>query len=240
MATHPCRWLERISAYFDGEGSAWERWRCSCHARQCAACRAWLGQVESGWQQVRGALLGPRDAGFVDTVMRHVHATACAAPLSAVRPAPFSWAMLSTGAAAAALAVLVPVLNQSREASRALACQRTVQQIGQALSVYAGNHDDRLPPRDSWSQAAAGRTAKALRCPSDRSSPALASYSFMETLAGQELNRLPLATTPVVIEGTGGQFHPRHDRRGHVLFGDGSVRGVRAVPHLTGWSGEWQ
>src|SRR5216110_3328688 len=70
----PCRWNARISAYFDGEGSWWERWRCRRHAHHCAACSAWLRQVDAGCAALRAGLATPPDAAFMGAVMGAVYA----------------------------------------------------------------------------------------------------------------------------------------------------------------------
>jgi prepilin-type processing-associated H-X9-DG protein len=236
MRTHPCCWTVRISAFFDGEGSAWERWRCGRHVRHCGRCRAWLRQVESGWHRLRGSLRGPAEEPFIAAVMAGVRVTPMPLP---ARPAAPWRATLRVAAAgsmvAASAALLFPALAARREALLAQSCQGNLQQIGTAMAVYAEDNDDRLPPAGAWTAVATAysRASNLLRCPRDGSPPFRPSYEFAEPLAGLSLSMLrsrPL--TPLVYEGGPGFFARRHDQRGNAWFPDGHVR---LVTRLDAW-----
>ncbi|HTD66638.1 MAG TPA: DUF1559 domain-containing protein, partial [Candidatus Limnocylindria bacterium] len=42
-------------------------------------------------------------------------------------------------------AILIPALNETKERGRATYCLNNLRQLGLALHVYAGDHDDFLP-----------------------------------------------------------------------------------------------
>jgi len=156
MRTYRCSWSEKVSAFFDGEGSAWGRWLCGQHLRRCAACRRWLRQAERSWYRVRAELRAPTDVAFIDAVMARVEGLP-----SPPRPAPAPmraiarWPALALQAAAAGAgllilgAVVLPPLTSSRALFLASRCQSNLRHLGVALSVYAADYDDRLPPRDA-------------------------------------------------------------------------------------------
>src|SRR5206468_2744776 len=154
----PCSWKARISACFDGEGSWWERWRCRRHADQCAACCAWLRQVESGCQAMRAGIGAAADPAFVNSVMSAVYALPVPYP-AAARAVPASgsrdWIRpaLAGSLVAASLGLLFPLLVARRGADPALSCQSNLRQIGRALTVYAQDYDERLPPGETWPAA---------------------------------------------------------------------------------------
>ena len=46
--------------------------------------------------------------------------------------------------------ILMPVIARSREQARKTVCAANLRQIGMALSMYATNHDGRIPPTDGY------------------------------------------------------------------------------------------
>ena len=49
-------------------------------------------------------------------------------------------------------AILVPVVSQVREAARSAQCQTSLREIGNAVYLYLGEHNDRFPPRPDGSR----------------------------------------------------------------------------------------
>lgn len=233
-----CRWLERVNACFDGEGSPWERWRCRRHTRRCGTCRRWLRQAEAGWRLLRGELDAPDSSppGFIDRVMQGVYL--CPGPAASAAPAcrlvarpAAAGPWLAAGAVAALCAVLVPVSMRDREEALSATCQDNLRQISTALRVYADDHDDRLPPANDWDAAVRlySRGASLSHCPSDPAPTSLPSYSFVESLGTAPLASLPGGSnTPLVYDGRAGIFARRHcpegTPRGNVGFADGHVQ----------------
>jgi prepilin-type processing-associated H-X9-DG protein len=133
---------------------------------------------------------------------------------------------------AASLGVLFSLVAARRETGPTLSCQANLRQLGRALAVYAQDYDDRLPPREEWSQAAAsyGADLTRLRCPGDTAPAPSPSYGFAATLAGFSLNLLTRQTrTPLLYEAHAGRFARRHERRGNVWFADGHVSLVSSL-----------
>lgn len=238
MRTYDCDWDDKISAFFDGEGSAWERWLCGRHLRRCAACRLWLRETESGWHRLRAGLRGPVDLAFVDGVMTRVRSLSSPQPAAAraTRPAPRWLAPVVQAAAAGAgvlalAAVVIPPLTHQRD-SMLTSCETNLRHIGMALNVYAADYDDRMPPAGAWTAAVTAEPegSRWLRCPGDTTRALWPSYGFEELLAGRRLESVPArASTPLVFEGRFNRFIPRHRRLGNVIFAD---LHMAAVHHL--------
>lgn len=72
-------------------------------------------------------------------------------------------------------ALLFPALSSAHEKARESACSSNLRQIGQALAMYASDHDDHLPPVSSpanvpWDAALlnqVGHNTSVFRCPAD-------------------------------------------------------------------------
>jgi prepilin-type processing-associated H-X9-DG protein len=152
--------------------------------------------------------------------------------------AAFTWPARVAQAAAAGAGVLalgalvLPPLTSRRDSLLASSCQSNLRHIGVALSVYAADYDDRLPPPGAWTTPVASEPGgmRWLRCPGDVTRAVWPSYGFEEPLAGRALGAVPLrASTPLVFEGRFDRFIPRHRQRGNVMFADFHLAAVRRL-----------
>src|SRR5207248_3310272 len=106
--------------------------------------------------RLRAGLRGPVDAALLESVMARVRT----APAPRVAPArsqraaarwlrPISHAAVAGAGLLALGAAILPPLASRRD-SLFNSCQSNMRHIGVALSVYAADYDDRLPPSGAW------------------------------------------------------------------------------------------
>src|SRR5215217_2852404 len=81
------------------------------------------------------------------------HRTVPPRPVESPRRRAFSLVELLVviGIIAALISILMPALNRARVQARMVACQSNLRQIGQALTMYAGQHKGRPLPVWPWS-----------------------------------------------------------------------------------------
>lgn len=176
------------------------------------------------------------DAAFVERVMGDVHRLpdpACSISSWFGPRKNFSInGLTALVVLALALALLVPAVLQTQAASRrTILCQQNLRLIGQAINVYAEDHDDRLPPVSGWGSALASfRDAQVhSHCPEDLGP--MPGYSLTRMMAGRPRADFSSLDTPVVFESWAGRFTRRHVGRGNVYFLDGSVRLMGILPN---------
>ncbi len=155
--------------------------------------------------------------------------------------------------------LLMPVASKSKEAGRATACLSNLRQLGIALQVYVGDHNNRLPwmrdkvygtntvPSTNLPALKSPDVAlsnyfgapRLLRCPSDKAGvfeQSQSSYAWNSLLNGQDadhLNVMNIAFNPHQIP----VFYDKeafHSLRGpdqgiNFLYADGHIRNLLEV-----------
>jgi prepilin-type processing-associated H-X9-DG protein len=112
--------------------------------------------------------------------------------------------VVAIGIGALLLGILCPLYGGARQRARTLGCDGNLRQLGIALSLYAANHDLRLPPASSAWYADKSKPCIAdavaeyvpdegvLRCPADDHmylpSENRTSYHYTEALGGTGIN----------------------------------------------------
>jgi prepilin-type processing-associated H-X9-DG protein len=138
-------------------------------------------------------------------------------------------------------AILFPVFAQAREAARRQSCMTNLKQLSVAILLYAQDHDEKLPLKDSWQDAIVpfgpGSVPLPFTCPSRSAVPG---YAYNASLNAVFIGDLESADTrPLLFDSSLGRanasdllqsFAPRHARKGVVAFADGSVETVAAAP----------
>ncbi|HUT73747.1 MAG TPA: DUF4190 domain-containing protein [Armatimonadota bacterium] len=138
------------------------------------------------------------------------------------------------------LPTLYPVFLRARGAATTASCLSQAKQVSLGALMYARDHDDKLPPAETWSDSLMPyvRDASTFVCPE---APNLRSgYAYNRDLSNLTLGDIGDPPRTVLIfesslgwNGAGGAeallSPPRHDGRNVVSFADGSVRLVRAL-----------
>ena len=164
-------------------------------------------------------------------------------------------AVLAIPVIAVVAALLLPAFSQAREAAWRSACQRNVMQISQALSMYAMDWEQTLPPQDAWAELPAKYgVAEALhRCPATGAAAATGSrdYTFnawLDALSYRDIARPSVAVLLFEADSSPADgmnpsstredsFTPRHSRSGGpvgvISYADGHVSSAPTLPPLT-------
>jgi len=152
-----------------------------------------------------------------------------------------------------AMAVLFPVFARAREAARKATCVADVNGLTLGALAYARDHNDRLPPADTWSDDILPyvKDRRVFVCPNARG--ASSAYAYNRAVAGLALNEIADPQRTVLIyesnlgwNGAGGPetMAPRHvTARGRacvVGFVDGQVIAISSeqLPNLVWQPGE--
>ena len=112
--------------------------------------------------------------------------------------------VVAVGVAALLVGILCPLYASGRQRARALSCDGNLRQLGIALSLYAANHDLKLPVASSAWYADKSKPciadalaeyvsdASVFRCPADdhmyRPDENRTSYHYTEALGGTNIN----------------------------------------------------
>jgi prepilin-type processing-associated H-X9-DG protein len=118
-----------------------------------------------------------------------------------------------------------------------------LKQLVVAVSMYAEDHDGRLPAADAWSKSVKRYLQKAgpsapFVCPAR--APQAASYAYNSRLSGLKLAQIQAPRdAPVVFESSLDytnafdqlqSFVAPHNGTGNVAFADGHVKALKAAP----------
>jgi len=237
LEREPCPdWVERVSAYADGELDEAEEREVDAHLQACPTCRQWLEQVRTDREILAGTLVRQkRRWGFVRGVMKQV----------AGRPVPGAYAsrpsrgvltlvelVVVTLIIAALASITFPVSSRSRAKARSASCLSNVKQICLALLMYTEDNHNLLPPHEGWTDAIFPytRNNQILICPEDPERT-LPGYDFSPALAGTDLKSIKQpATTVMVYEAKDGRPVKRHNDGLVVGYADGHVKWEKDLP----------
>jgi len=114
--------------------------------------------------------------------------------------------LVVTATIAVLVAVLMPALSGAKRRARLVACSNNIRQVITGLTLYAGENDDRFPPRKAWNPnvvqwadpghtdmrrvmyGVAGRQADVLWCPLIPSDSPWARWDNPTNLTGEDLD----------------------------------------------------
>ena len=138
-------------------------------------------------------------------------------------------------------AITVPVYARVTEGARAAACMSNLRQIGNALNLYLGEHNQVVPMLAAGRKSVAEQVAtidntldaytqskEVFRCPGDKEGLAAASgtsYYWNVALDGQNLSNLNFLRqydrTLIPLLSDKDPFHPYTDTKVNILYSDG-------------------
>ncbi len=237
LEREPCEeWIERVSAYADGELRDAEQTELMAHVQSCPACREWMehvradrsGFVQTLWNQ-------RRRRGFARGVMKQVTAQ----PAHGSAPPALPWwqryRLVETGVSVAMVcllaAVLFPCFSRTRERARRTECLSNIKQISLGLLMYAEDNDHRLPAYRGWVDAVMPyvRNRKLFICPYDRDT--FPGYALNPALAGRRLDTLEQpAEVVMVYEAKDGRLVERHNEGANYGLADGHAKWMHEPP----------
>ncbi len=232
-APQPCeKWMERVSAYADGECGLIERMLVRLHLRECARCRDWLEQVRADEQAFRGAYLGDDDAeDMTDAVMVRVARESEAQERRAKRRVSGGQrlieVMVAFGMAAVLAAILFPTFARSREKARQPACMSNMKQLALGIQMFAQDHDDRLPGAVTWHDDILPyvQNEEIFHCPAQMPDD-VPDYAINPLVAGRDLADIENHEGTVLlyeVDRTGQPVFP-HNGGANYAFVDGHVK----------------
>ncbi|MGI5819674.1 MAG: DUF4349 domain-containing protein [Armatimonadota bacterium] len=230
----PCgRWIERISAWLDGEAGLIDRLLVPLHLRECECCRDWAEAARADEQEFREAMLAGAEADeeFTNAVMARVEKQARAreragAPRRLLSTSRLVELLVVVGLLAVLGAILFPVFARSPEKARVASCLSNMKQIALALQMYAEDHDGYLPPAAGWEELVLGyaNNEHIFRCPANLHDGA--HYALSPFVAGRRVAAIaePESTVMIYEVGAGGQPVFPHNDGANYGFVDGHVR----------------
>jgi prepilin-type processing-associated H-X9-DG protein len=225
----PCDdWLERLSAYLDGELTEADAGAVRGHLATCPGCRAWAEAVQADAECLRAAYgKAVATADVRAPVMGRVAALA-RAPRRTIGP--LLWRL--AGACVVAfivVAALFPVFSRSKRHETRDTCISNQRQIAAAIVAFADDSDGRLPRADTWS----GRLLPYLRdarevfhCPeADRARNGGYDYAFNIAVSGKSAGDLKRpAATVMIFDADRGEVAWRHLEGAVFAYVDGHVK----------------
>jgi len=255
LEREPCPdWVERVSAYADGETDEAEEREVKAHLDQCPTCRQWLEQVRADRDVVVTSVLRQkRQRGFARGVTKQVARTRGGSREVMSWWRRYRIVHITVGSMLVVLVALVvfPVLSRDRSKARQVSsgshlkqifgelakgrsasCLSNVKQICLALLMYTEDNHNLLPPHEGWTDAIFPytRNNQILICPEDPERT-LPGYDFSPALAGTDLKSIKQpATTVMVYEAKDGRPVKRHNDGLVVGYADGHVKWEKDLP----------
>jgi hypothetical protein len=139
------------------------------------------------------------------------------------------------------LILAVPVLKDTRDSARSAVCYKQGNVLHSAISVYAADYDERLPPASQWEDLILpGRlrlSPQDVGCPSRPR--AVGPHAFNKALDRQFRAKVN-DQAPMLFESNSGErnhsdllesFARPHKGKGWVVLGGGMVKSYIAPPH---------
>lgn len=150
-------------------------------------------------------------------------------------------------------AVAVPAFSRITQSARAAACMSNLRQIGNAVNLYASDHNQTIPSLEAGRASKAedkkvidntldtyARNPAVFACPADNEGLARktgTSYYWNIALNGQNLNNLNFLgfherpTIPLISDKD--PFHPYVDTKVNILYADGHADTARGLNFTT-------
>ncbi|MEA3402648.1 MAG: DUF1559 domain-containing protein, partial [Armatimonadota bacterium] len=233
-AGNPCEsWMERISAWEDGEAGLIDRVLVPLHLRQCGACREWLEQVREDESAFREAFLEAADEqdDIAESVMARVAKQARTQERREAakqrRPVFTLIELFVVVAIVATLgAILFPVFARAREKARQASCQSNIKQLTLGTRMFAEDYDGRLPAAATWRDDVMPyvKDEELFECPSDEIDNV--TYALSPFVAGRNIEDIENPEETVMIYEVGEDGQPVFPHNGGANYGfvDGHVR----------------
>jgi type II secretory pathway pseudopilin PulG len=156
-------------------------------------------------------------------------------------------------------AMLLPALNRSKGATRAVACMSNLRQIGVALQIYLGENNNHLPTMRDYSSTTDSNTvvlptpnvvlaaelgnSNVMCCPADNTGTFQqtgSSYSWNSLLNGQDAGHMQVFgmtfnTTQIPLMFDKGNFHSQRGagKAVNYLYGDSHIQNLLVVEGTT-------
>jgi prepilin-type processing-associated H-X9-DG protein len=231
----PCdEWVERLSAYADGELAQLDCFAIDEHLGACEACREWMRVVKEDARLYAEAYAEPaRGDDYLKAVLDKLPGTQTGQP--ARRGFRFTLVELAACAAIVGIlgAVTFPVFSRAREKARQVSCQSNLKQLALAMHMFAEDHEGHLPSALTWQRDLYPYTKneQLLKCPSDESDQAC-SYAMNVRLSKANLNSLSTHAEEIVLYDADASGAPvkRHNDGLDIAFADGHVKWYREPP----------
>ncbi len=219
------QWVERLSAYADGEVDDAEGREVRAHVHECPACRAWVEQARADRSLFEGALTGQKPRwGFARGVMKQVAAKPVhGAAERRARGRRMTLVELVTVLVIVGVlaAILFPVFAKAREDARSVSCLSNIKQLCLALQMYAEDNHDYLPPLVGWEKAILPyvRNEELFVCPNDRGSRP--GYALNRRVAGRNTKDFGRPESVVLLfDARDGELGERHNDGANYGFLD--------------------
>jgi len=225
------KWMERVSAYADGECGPLERMLVRLHLGQCPRCREWLDQVRADEQAFRAAYLVEDEADdLTDAVMARVARESQAQQRSTKRRVSGGQrlieVMVAFGMLAVLAAILFPTFAKAREKARQSSCMSNMKQLATGIQMFAQDHDDRLPGALTWHDDVLPyvNNEQLFNCPTTETGGD--TYAINPLVAGRNLADIENHEGTVLlyeVDRTGQPVFPHNDGANYA-FVDGHVK----------------
>jgi len=226
------KWIERVSAYADGECGLVERILVRLHLRECERCREWLAQVRADEVAFRAAYLGEdAEEDLTDAVMARVAEQSGAEQRreqSRKRAGSqrLIEVLVAVGMLAVLGAILFPTFARSREKARTSSCMSNLKQLAIATEMFAQDHDGRLPGAVTWRDDVLPyvNNEQLFKCPSDEVDNV--TYAINPLVAGRDLDEIDDHQETVLLYEIGESGRPvfPHNGGANYAFVDGHVK----------------
>lgn len=136
------------------------------------------------------------------------------------------------------VALMAPILNNARDAARSTSCYGGGNTLSSAISIYAADYDERLPPASQWADLIRPgvRLTRDIDCPTRPN--AIGPHSFNKSL-DRQLRAKVNDQAPMLFESNAGRrnhadllesFTRPHKGKGWVVLGGGAVRAFETPP----------
>lgn len=136
------------------------------------------------------------------------------------------------------VALIAPVLMTAYGAARSAACYANGNYLNNAISMYAADHDDRLPPANQWADVIRPYTKLSRDVDCTTRPNAIGPHAFNAALDCR-LTAKVNDQSPKLFESNAGKrnhsdllgsFTRPHEGKGYVILGGGMVRAYKTPP----------
>ena len=235
----PCdEWVERLSAYADGEASPLEATRLDLHLSGCEACREWLRLVKEDARLYAEAYAEPaREEAYLRSVIARLPGEQATKPrrgrfrLSLVEVSVLGVIVVLVGA------ITFPVFAPARCKARQTSCQSNLKQLALGMLMFSQDHGNCLPSALTWQRDVFPyvKNEQLFKCPSDTSDQAC-SYAMNVHLSKANLSTLSDPAEQILLYDADESGAPakRHNDGLDIAFADGHVKWYKEPPKPIG------